>query len=134
MPDKGKRGRPSKYTDEIAAMICERIAQGETLVAICRGDDAPSYSTVLKWRAERQEFSEMYARAREDSADWDADEIKAIADDPELDPNDKRVRIDARKWLAGKKNAKHYGDRVQQEITGANGGPVVMWGAKPADG
>jgi hypothetical protein len=38
-------GRPSDYTQEIADLICERIADGESLRAICAGDDMPNKST-----------------------------------------------------------------------------------------
>jgi hypothetical protein len=36
-----------------------------------------------------------------------------------------RVEIDARKWFASKFLPKRYGDRIAQEITGADGGPVT---------
>jgi len=56
----------------------------------------------------------MYARAREDQADWHADEIVAIAD-TETDAAKARNRIDARKWKAAKLKPKVYGDRVNVE-------------------
>lgn len=45
-----------------------------------------------------------------------ADDIIEIAD-VEDDPNKARVRIDARKWYAGKLNAKHYGDKLNLDAT-----------------
>ena len=47
-----------------------------------------------------------------------ADQITAIADG-EGDPNDKRVRIDARKWIAARLLPKKYGDRVLHDTTEA---------------
>ena len=123
-------GRPSKFTAKIADEICGRLAEGESLIDIVRSDGMPSYSTVLKWRADNEAFSEMYTRAREDSAHYDADEMKVIADNPDIPPDQKRIMIDVRKWAAGKRNAKHYGYKVQQEITGADGGPIILWGAQ----
>lgn len=111
------------YTDAIASAICERIGDGESLRSICASEDMPSKSTVFKWLAENKAFSDQYARARESQADSMADDIVSIADEPG-DPNDKRVRIDARKWVASKLRAKVYGDKVTQEHTGANGGPL----------
>jgi len=35
-----------------------------------------------------------------------------------------QIRIDARKWILSKLAPKRFGDKVQTEITGANGGPV----------
>ena len=34
----------------------------------------------------------------------------------QLDPNAARVAIDAQKWIAGKENARKYGDRQQIEV------------------
>jgi hypothetical protein len=72
----------------------------------------PARSTVYLWFAAHPEFSDNYARAREEQADFYADAIVDIADNPELDPNDKRVRIDARKWVASKLKSKQYGDKI----------------------
>lgn len=47
-----------------------------------------------------------------------ADEIVGIADDPLLDPNDKRIRVDARKWIASKLKPKKYGDRIAHDVDG----------------
>ena len=47
-----------------------------------------------------------------------------IADDREEDPASRRVRIETRLKLLAKWDPKRYGDRLQAELTGANGGPV----------
>ena len=36
-----------------------------------------------------------------------------IADDPRLEPNDRRVRLDTRKWLMSKLHPQRFGDKVQ---------------------
>jgi hypothetical protein len=66
----------------------------------------------------RAKIRKMYAHAREDQADALADEMLDIADDSSLDPNDRRVRIDTRKWVASKMKPRVYGDKVQTEMTG----------------
>lgn len=133
-------GRPSSFTQETADAICQRLTEGESLRAICLSDDMPAASTVFKWLSERQAFSEQYARAREAQADHLAEEILQIADDGTNDTYQtdngeavnhdviarSRLRVDARKWLAGKMAPKKYGDKVQTELTGANGGPLVV--------
>lgn len=132
--------RPSDYTDEIAADICARIASGEPLTRICRDEAMPNAVTVYRWIAANEAFRNMYARAREDQADTLADEIIAIADDGENDTYidaktgfectnydviaRSKLRVDARKWVAAKLKPKKYGDKVQQEITGKDGGPI----------
>lgn len=92
--------------------ILEGLADGKSLRAICRDISMPAISTVMKWLSEDDEFAEQYARARSAGDDAMAEDIQDIADDVKLDPNDRRVRIDARKWLLGKRQPKKYGDKV----------------------
>jgi len=119
----------NRYTKAIADKICSRIANGESLNAICKGSDMPHRHTVLGWAlgqvkiAENAGFPDMYARARRAQADAFADEIVNIADTEE-DPQKARVRIDARKWIAGKQRPKKYGDKVEVD----HGGNItVKW-------
>lgn len=109
-----RMGRPPMPFDpEVAATICERIAMGMSLRAIHREDDSlPSMFTTLKWLAEYPDFARQYARAREAQADALVDEMLDIADDKTLDAQDRRVRLDTRKWLAGKMRPKKYGEKV----------------------
>jgi hypothetical protein len=71
-------------------------------------------------------------------ADFRADEIIEIADDSQFPPDDRRVRIDARKWAAAKLNPRLYSDRVQQQHSGDPHNPVVTevryrWDEPPKD-
>ncbi len=118
-------GRPSDFTQEIADAICEKIADGQSLRSICLAEDMPNKATVFRWLA-NPAFHDQYAHARETQADSLADDITDIADDDKLEPNDKRVRIDARKWLAGKMRPKKYGEAIQMKHTDGEGGPVKM--------
>jgi hypothetical protein len=138
-------GRPTGFSQEIADRICERIADGESLRAICLDDDMPAKSSVFKWLGEHAAFSDQYARARETQADAIFDEILDIADDGTNDWMVKNtadgdaigwrengealrrsaLRVDARKWMAGKLRPKKYGEKMQH--TGADGeGPVQV--------
>ena len=138
------RGRPSKYTDELADLICERISDGESLVDICKSDGMPSRGTVFRWLAGNETFQDMYALAREVQAEHYADEIVAISDDSRNDWMERnsdgatawalngeaiarsRLRVDARKWVASKLKPRKYGDRSSMELTGAEGGPLEV--------
>ena len=111
------RGRPSTFNAAAAAAICDRIMDGESLRHICTDDAMPNKITVLKWLGQNAEFAAQYARAREEQAEGFADEMQAIADDPILDPADKKVRIDARKWIAAKLKPKKDGDRIEIDQT-----------------
>lgn len=113
-------GRPSKYTPELAAEICEQIADGNSLRKICAASDMPARRTVEYWLRDKDDFLRQYARAREEQADFYADEIIEIAD-TETDSNIARVRIDARKWVASKLKPKKYGEKVQNEHSGQIG-------------
>lgn len=122
--------------------ICERLANGESLKAICEDEGMPARSTVFKWLAENKPFSDMYARAREEQADAIFDEIIEIADDGRNDWMERRgeedagwvtngeniqrakLRIDARKWMAGKLRPKKYGEKL--ELSGDADNPIKV--------
>lgn len=132
------------FTDEIGDTICERIALGESVRSICDDEAMPSMSTVFKWLRDNEGFSQQYARARETQADTIVDEILDIADDGRNDWMEKRnsdgenigwqengeamrrsqLRIDARKWMAGKLRPKKYGEKLA--LTDGDGGPLKV--------
>ncbi|WP_118785719.1 terminase small subunit [Haemophilus haemolyticus] len=120
-----KIGRPSSFMQEVADDICLLLAQGESLRKICERPGMPAISSVFKWLNENQQFSEQYARAREDQADFLLEEMLEISDlaTPE-DVSVAKLRVDARKWYITKVAPKKYGDKVTQEITGVNGAPI----------
>lgn len=144
-------GRPSDFTQELADTICGRLAEGESLRAICETEGLPNKSTVFRWLASRTDFRDQYARARELQAETLVDEIIEISDDARNDymanlgegeetlayrlngehVQRSRLRVDSRKWFASKVAAKKYGDRVTQELSGPDGGPMeIITGAK----
>lgn len=108
-----------KFTQEVADEICNRIAEGESLRAICNDAHIPHTATVKRWliNDEYEDFRAQYTRAREEQTETFVDQIVSIADE-EDDPQRARVRIDARKWVASKLKPKKYGDRITNEHTG----------------
>ena len=68
-------GRPSIYSAELAASICERIALGESLRAICRDEGMPGQTTVFEWLSQDAAFAEQYARARDYQGDTMFDRV-----------------------------------------------------------
>lgn len=119
-------GRPSSYTPEIAAAICERLAAGQSLRAICRDEDMPAEATVRKWAVEDVNgFSAQYTRSRDIGLDAIADDVFEIADNQRGDPTRDRLRFDARRWYLSKLAPKKYGDKVTNEHTGRDGGAIV---------
>jgi hypothetical protein len=79
-----KIGRPSKYTPEIAAEICERLGRGETMRQICRDEHMPHWTQVYEWLARDDSLSLRVAHAREAGYDALAEEALEIADTPRL--------------------------------------------------
>ncbi len=131
----------SLYTPQLASLICERMARGESLRSICAAEDMPDESTVRLWAVtDRDGFATQYAHAREAQMDALAEDILAIADDSAGDirvdadgheaPNHElvqraRLRVDTRKWIMSKIAPKRYGDKITQELTGGNGAPLI---------
>ncbi len=135
----------SAYTPELAAEICERLAAGESLRAICRDDHMPDERSVRRWALDNVDgFAPQYARARDTGLDAVADELLEIADDGRNDWVEKndpenpgyvfngehssrsKLRVDTRKWYLSKLAPKKYGDKTSMELTGADGGPVQI--------
>ncbi|NKC33383.1 terminase small subunit-like protein [Falsiroseomonas selenitidurans] len=108
-------GRPSAYSRELVAMICRRMAEGETLTAICRAPGMPAHSTVRLWAIEdRDGFSALYARAREAQAHAIAEgalDGAQRATDAALG----RLEFDARRWFAAKMLPRSYGEKAEPQ-------------------
>ena len=118
-------GRPTDYTDELGDLICEGVSRKTPLARLCDENDClPTPRTVYKWLRTHKAFVHNYTRAKEDQADFLVDEALTIADDASIEPADKRIRVDTRKWVASRFNAKKYSDKqyietkdTTQEIT-----------------
>ena len=79
-----KTGRPSRYTSELAAEICDRISKGEPLLQICGDEHMPKRQTVYDWLERIDGLSVQFARAREAGCDAMAEEALIIANTPIL--------------------------------------------------
>jgi hypothetical protein len=128
------------FDQRIADIICIGLSEGMSLRQILKADTTgvlPAQSTVYEWLLRHPVFAEQYARAREEQADTNADEILEIADEMPPEYTDEkgrtsldvtyihwqRQRIEARKWTAMKLKPKKYGDRVALE--GVEGGAAI---------
>lgn len=113
-------GRPlAKWKSKANAdRIFADMQEGKSLRQICRENGWP-HSTVLAWLG--KEFSDQYAQAQEQRADYYFDEMIEIADEVPADKNAiaaARLRIDTRKWIMGRMNPKKYSDRVNVDMSG----------------
>ena len=71
------------------------------------------------WRL--PEFSNEYARAKDESAHAHSERILEIVDrvlNEEVNPNAARVVIDALKWTAARMMPRCYGERLNADLTG----------------
>lgn len=123
-------GRPSTYSADVAAAICERLANGEALNAICKDEHMPPESTVRGWALDDVDgFSAKYTRARDIGLDAMADRLLLIANTPQEGETStdqewgtsvkrgdmiehRRLQVDAHKWYLSKMAPKRYGDKL----------------------
>lgn len=132
-------GRPTTYNDELSDTICERLADGESLNAICKDSSMPAKGTVYNWLANPNlsEFLDKYTQARERQAETFIDECVDIADNTASDtivkksksgeefeaPNHEwitrsRLRVDTRIKIAEKLAPRKYTPRKALEHSG----------------
>lgn len=149
-------GRPSAYTDEVAAEILDAISQGKTLTSITKPDYMPCFSTVKEWvyygedpeRIGKPEnkhfevFSTNYHRAREKQVDCWVEQCTDIADDDSLDIGftedgkpfvnkehimRSKLRVETRQKVAAMLNARKYGtQRIEQRQVDKDGNDVAV--------
>jgi len=138
-----KPGRPSMYSEAMVSEICRRLHESdgdalpESLRAICRDPKMPSVVTVSDWLNTKPEFAKRYAHARDLRKDALVDRIIHLSEkaksqaygDPGTGEAGAKVaayklEIDTIKWILSKEYARDYGDRIAQEISGPDGGPL----------
>lgn len=113
---KDRRGRIERWEAERSGaeeVIFQRVAEGETLKAICRSRRWP-YSIVARWVGETPSVFKAYEFALRLWADSLATETPGIADD--ADPTEvghAKLRVDARMKLASRLDRARYGDKVE---------------------
>lgn len=141
MATRAKKGRPSIYSPELAAKICELIRSGKSERQICAMKGMPAIQTLWVWKQKYPDFLEQSARARADSAEFyndqrqkKADELYKIAkkhlkmglDIPKGVVEAIKVSIQEDAREAGLRDDSRYGDRKRVALTGADGGAVKV--------
>lgn len=123
VPTVRKRGRPPVvYSHEVASVICERIAGGETLRSICGDDGMPSAVSFRRWALARKELFEELQAARQLKADTLFDEALDMGRELAKEPGtSQRVRaydvaMSQLRWSAGKLDPQRYSDRSQMSF------------------
>ncbi|MCE0723987.1 hypothetical protein [Legionella resiliens] len=122
-------GRPKiDYNPELAKEICYVVScSSKGIKQLCKlNKHWPSHDTIYHWLTMKNEFSDLYARAKRHQIEVIIDEILDIADDTSNDIiinedgrvtinhehiNRSKLRIDTRKWLAAKLCSRLYGNK-----------------------
>lgn len=129
------------FTPELGDRICAELAGGTSIRKICKQEWAPSRRVIYNWLREYPEFQALYRCAQLDGAHAWADEALEIADNgsndwmADNDPDNpgyklngehvqrSKLRVETRKWYAGRMNPKTYGDKLA--VGGAEDLPPV---------
>lgn len=115
----------SEEIKEFKEIIINGLSEGKSLKSILdNSKELPTRATVYNWLNSNhvnydESFLNNYVRAREESADIDAEKIQELAEktlDGTYESSAARVALDAYKWSAGKKQPKKYGDRLELDV------------------
>lgn len=123
----GRVSNPEQSAFDLRCHFCSAVKS-----ASVRYPAGPPLREIAVFRT-HEEFRQGYARARELQAMRWAEEVLSIADDGTLYPQDRRIRVDTRKWLLSKMLPRIYGGKVN--VAGDPKAPlhhvveVVDWGA-----
>jgi hypothetical protein len=138
--------RPSEFSEEIADLICELLADGKKLEEICAREEMPAASTIFRWLAAHPEFEKHYGMARRAYAHRLEDESIEIADNVGADQpptagegmpraasyvavQRDKLRIETRRWLIRRLAPRRYGRRDTRAVEGAwdaSAGPIEV--------
>lgn len=75
-----KGGRPTDYNEDIADVICQLVASGQSVLSISKLDNMPSDVTIYAWLNRHQEFLRKYELAIEQRGLVYGEQIVEIAD------------------------------------------------------
>ena len=132
VPEKAEKrrvGRPTVFgiDNPCWQIMTEQMSLGKSLSTALKAEGMPSYHAVMMMLRNNTQFRDMYEKAIENRADRLAEEILELADEPmpkglegpmaSAWVQQKRMQVDARKWVASKLKPKMYGDRIDVSVT-----------------
>ena len=120
-------GRETTYTAEKGEEICFRLANGESLISICRDEHLPTPATVYRWLTRIPDFQDMYVEARGFQADYLFDETRELAG--EVTPGNvwaSRFKFDLIRWQAPRLAPRKYCERLVAQDAEAAVRPMVV--------
>src|SRR5437764_2160370 len=135
----------STYDEALGERILDLVADGATLSAASAACGVPR-QTVRSWLSAMPAFAEAFDAACKVRYEVLAEQIEARANEA-LDVAKKaatdgvnenaaiaalRVELENKRWLLSKLAPKRFGDKVQQEVTGKDGTPLIPATADPS--
>lgn len=87
--------------DDIREQILAQLAEGQSLVSICKRDGMPNRATVQRWQNDDKDFDAAVTHAREEGYILRADRAVIEAKLAE-DASKGRLAFDAERWYLGK--------------------------------
>jgi hypothetical protein len=121
-------GRPIEWSEDnpVWEEVVSRMATGKSLSSVLREPGMPPWATFNRMLRSNEQLRVAYDKAVQDRADKLADEIIELSDavmpeglrGPEASAwvQQKRLQVDARKWVASKLKPRTYGDRIDVSV------------------
>jgi hypothetical protein len=108
-------------------LICDMITTGSSLTAVAK-EIGIHAATLIRWLEDDPQRSARAREARVRSARiWDEKAERVIAEAPDKFELDRAQALAHHyRWRAKAIAPRDYGDKVQQEHTGAGGGPIAI--------
>lgn len=110
-----------KFSWMLVDLICQKVREGDSLTKICKTEGYPSYALLCTWRREYPEIDTMLDQAREDRSETFHDKIIDIIETDAInrtDVDDRKLKVEASKWIAEKGNRARYGNSTKVEFSG----------------
>jgi hypothetical protein len=127
-------GRPTKFTPQTVEALLTRLAEGESLTAICDDPEMPSMVSVHNWLRQDPQFRRDYILARNVQGDRAFDEIREVA--RAATPKTvavARLNCDVIRWQTARLAPRRYGyyageepEAERQDEEGDGGGVTVV--------
>ena len=138
VPLRGRGRPPFNWTRELEDFIISGVLANKSMRQIevdgeehYGKENFPSGVTIKNYLASNDDFLNRYARAKDLSQDFMAEDLIDIIDgrhpdfvDAEL--SQRKESIETRKWIMGKLRRKKWGEVKTTEVTGADGAPLLQ--------
>jgi len=133
-----KAGRPPLYSPELGAKICEHIREGVSPGKIATMPGMPCRQTISRWLNEHKDFEQEFFAAKRAAMPFLEEELDTITQESidfakNADPKEVAVsavvnaynnRAQHVKWKMATLYRERYGEKVQAEVSGKDGGPI----------